>query len=299
MANSVNKEIGGVLFSIYCQDAVILPEPDPAYQLFLKKTDKTRSDICIDVELHLGGVPATRGMSKIFETSQAWSMFVRGSQYFLEFKPAGFKEPLWLTRYDLDFAEIQVYCGKKLIRDERGKTFVSNPVRYPLDQVLLMYVLSFAEGVLLHAAGVNIGGRGMIFPGKSGAGKSTLSKQFITRDSSEVLNDDRMVVRKIDGAFKAFGTPWPGEAGITLNKSMPLSGVFFIHHSSDNVIKEISPQEALERFLPVTSIPWYDQEIMSKILTFCEGLVTSVPAYDLYFKPGPEVAELLEEFKLA
>ena len=91
---------------------------------------------------------------------------------------------------------------------------VSNPVHYPLDQLLLMYTLAQREGALLHAAGVDIQGQGFIFPGKSGAGKSTLSRQLVVQKELEVLSDDRIVIRKIDGVFQAFGTPWPGDAGL-------------------------------------------------------------------------------------
>jgi hypothetical protein len=159
-----------------------------------------------------------------------------------------------------------------------------------------MYILARRQGALLHASGLYINGRGYIFPGKSGAGKSTITRQFAVRGDTGLLSDDRIVVRKIDGAFKAYGTPWPGEARIAFNKSVPLAGIFFINHGSANQIKEISPQKALARLLPVTSIPWYDREVMDKILTFCEDLISSVPIYELDFKPSVEVVDVLEQF---
>ncbi len=114
-----------------------------------------------------------------------------------------------------------------------------------------------------------------------------------------MLSDDRIIIRKMDNIFKTFGTPWPGEEGIAINKSVPLSGIFFISHGSDNRIKEIDKKEALEKLLPVTSIPWYDQEIMTKILNFCEDVISNIPAYELYFKPDFEVVDVLEKFASA
>ena len=111
-----------------------------------------------------------------------------------------------------------------------------------------------------------------------------------------MLSDDRIVAREIDGDFQAYGTPWPGEAGIALNECVPLSSIFFINHGPANRIKEISPQEALARLLPVTSIPWYDREVMEEILTFCEDLISSVPVYELDFKPSIEVVDVFEQF---
>jgi hypothetical protein len=149
---------------------------------------------------------------------------------------------------------------------------------------------------LVHAAGININGRCCVFPGRSGAGKSTLSRQFLNGTGAELLSDDRIILRKIDDIFKAFGTPWPGDAGIAENKNFPLYGIFFIHHAGENMIREIKPREAIERLMPVTSIPWYDEKTMSDILSICEDLVFNVPAYDLHFKPDKEVVDYLEKF---
>jgi hypothetical protein len=134
-----------------------------------------------------------------------------------------------------------------------------------------------------------------MFAGKSGAGKSTLSRNFQSA-GYEVLSDDRIAVRKMDKDFFAFGTPWSGDANIALNKGLPLGGIFFISHSANNVIREVTPAEAAERLMPVTSIPFYDKETTLCILAFCEDLVLHIPAYELSFKPGSEVVDLVEEY---
>jgi hypothetical protein len=164
-----------------------------------------------------------------------------------------------------------------------------------VDQILLIYFLSQREGALIHAAGIDINGKGYIFPGKSGAGKTTLLKQFVAKNHKGLLSDDRIVIRKIDNNFMAFGTPWPGEGKIAVNKSVFLNGIFFITHSSVNRIEQIKPQKAFEKLLPVASIPWYDEEIMTKILSFCNDLISNIPAYELHFKPDAEVVDVFEK----
>ena len=57
-----------------------------------------------------------------------------------------------------------------------------------------------------------------------------------------------------------------------------------------------SAQVALEKLLPVTSLPWFDRKVVPQILSFCDDLITSVPIYELHFKPDAGVANLLEEF---
>jgi hypothetical protein len=159
-----------------------------------------------------------------------------------------------------------------------------------------MYYLAMNKGLLLHAAGMDIHGRGIVFPGESGAGKSTLVRTLSGHEKILLISDDRMIVRKMDGVFKAFGTPWPGEAGFALNRSVALSAILFLYHGIENNIEKIAPKQALTKLFQVTSIPWYDREVMTNILAFCEELVLHVPAFELHFIPGAAVADFLVEF---
>jgi hypothetical protein len=158
-----------------------------------------------------------------------------------------------------------------------------------------MYMLAGRDGALIHSSGVDFHGRGYMLSGKSGAGKSTISRRFALA-GHEVLSDDRIIVRKIDGELRMFGTPWSGEAGIAVNKDLPLHGIFFLHQGVENLIKKITPAEAMERLVPVTSIPWYDKSVLSNVLTFCGDIVSACPAYDLVFRRDIDVKAVFEDF---
>lgn len=300
-------EIGGVYFSISGTGKIsnIVHEHEPAYLSFFRKANKEGNPetIKINVRLESGNMPNTEALTKIFDSGHSWAMYQDEEVYWIARKPPIYETPLWVARFDRDITEVIVYCSKKLTCEKDGERVVSNPVRYPLDHLLLMYILAQNHGAVIHAAGIEINGKGFIFPGQSGAGKSTLSRLFAARDDQknlEVFSDERMAVRKVEETFKAYGSPWPGEGGIALNKSMPLSGIFFLHHGTDgrNRIKKIKPQEILEKLLPVTSIPWYDREVMPKVLQFCEDLISNIPCFELHFTPGIEVVKLMEEFKI-
>ena len=296
MSDLINIEIAGINFSIRCRDSIILQDYDPAYKSFLKiEEDPTAIDIPIDLELNT--MPDAKHLTKIFDSGQSWSMYQNSNDYVVMLNPPAFnKKPIWMAKFDHLVKNVAVYLGDLLINKSNSRLAVSNPVKYPLDQILLMYFLSQREGALIHAAGIGINGKGYIFPGKSGAGKSTISLQFLGQDTMEMLSDDRVIIRKIDGTFRVFGTPWAGEAGIAANRSIPLYGIFFIRHGPENKIKELKPVEAFERLMPVTSILWYDPEAMDKILLFCDDLTSSIPAYNLHFKPGVEVVDVFENF---
>lgn len=295
----MNIEIAGVTFSINCQGSIPLQDFNQTYNSFLiTDHDPPDADIYVTLELHT--MPHTSKLKKIFDSGQSWSMFQNGDSYFVSLNPSAlYEKPIWIAQFDPHVKRVIVYQREFLIQGTTDSEAIPNHVCYPLDQILLMYYLAQREGALIHAAGLCFHDKGYIFPGKSGAGKSTISRQLTEIDDYEFLSDDRIIVRKMDKTFKAFGTPWPGEAGIAVNKSVDLSGIFFISQASYNKIEEIKPQKAMERLLPVVSIPWYDKEVVIKILDFCEDLISNVPVYELYFKPDIEVADVFGKFVTA
>jgi len=290
--------IAGVHFLISLEISHSLQDLEPAHQSFFAKATNHFGTHSADIRirLRLGEIPPTEKLKKLFNSEQSWSMFQDGHNHSLTLNSPAFEQPHWFADINSDFTKVTVCLNEKFVSQKNDKTVLSNPIKYPLLQILLMYILAQRQGAIIHAAGIVINGKGYIFPGKSGAGKSTMTRQFAGRRGIGLLSDDRVVVRKEEGAFRAYGTPWPGEEGIAENMNVPLSGLFFIAHGSENRIKEISAQEALERLLPVTSIPWYDRDVVPKMLDFCGDLVSHIPTYEFQFKPGIEVVDVLEEY---
>lgn len=291
-------EIAKIHFSIHSPVQISLASIKPKYKPFFE--ENARDDLVTDLDIHLvfDDFPYKRPSGEVFNSGESWSMHHDDSEYHIDFNPRKESaEPYWQARFNPECTEVHIHCSDEMIVREDDQAWVKNPVQYPLDQLLTVYHIGQRAGALIHAAGAIIAGRGIIFPGRSGAGKSTITKQFPADDTNfELLSDDRIIVRKMDENFEMFGTPWPGEAGIAKNASYPLHGIAFIHHGVKNEINRLEPAEALKQLLPVVSIPWYDEGIMKLIVAFCEGLATSIPAYDLHFKPSVEIAGFLENF---
>jgi hypothetical protein len=301
MENLTQMEIGGVNFSIDVPGKTphLLQEHDPTYQNFLGNKNNTAGAIDIKINLEVGNLPDTGKLTKIFDSNQSWLMYRQDDIYWTVLHPPAHEKPIWAARFNRDVEEVTVYCNERFTQKRNGKTVIINPVRYPLDQLLVMYLLARHQGAVIHAAGIEIAGKGFILAGPSGAGKSTLARLFnasIIQNNSgtSVLSDERMVTRKINGIFKAYGTPWHGEESTARNKCAPLSGIFFLNHGKENSAAQIKPQQALDKLLKVTSIPWYDREVMPEILSFCDDLITRVPLFELYFTPGLEAVRFLE-----
>jgi hypothetical protein len=297
MAALMNMVIAGVIFNISCRDSVILQDFPSIYQPFIKKTASDSASVTVNIRLDVHDIPDIGHMKKIFDTDDSWSMYRHDNDYIIALNPPLLeKQIVWLARFNESFSETVVYCSDMLKRETDSGIKVLSPVLYPLDQLLLIYILAENQGALIHAAGIELRGNGYIFPGRSGAGKSTLTLKFAEHKGFGILSDDRIAVRKIDKMFMSYGTPWAGEAAKAENKAVPLAGIFFISHGKVNRIDELKPRQAMERLMPVTSIPWYDEKTMTKVLFLCEDMVSNVPAYDLSFKPDNEIVDILEKY---
>ena len=297
MAVLFDMDIAGVRYLLGGEANVRLGDPKPVYLPFLNKSSGSTAPVTLDMTLTLGAkMPPVSERNRIFDGGTAWSLYRQNKAILLSFDLPGQKTPLWRVIIDADVSRATVYGGRDLVVGVHGQMQVCNPVTYPLDQILLMYALARRKGLLLHAAGFTAGGRAYIFPGRSGAGKSTLCGQFKNRQGVECLGDDRLVVRKVEESFFVSGTPWPGDAGISVNKSAPLGGIFFLNQSRRNGIRTLGTENAAEFLFAVASIPWFDRKIVSDLLDFCGDLIMRVPTYALDFKPGREVLDVLDEF---
>ena len=75
------------------------------------------------------------------------------------------------------------------------------PLDYPLDELLIMHRLTQEQAIELHSCGLVMpDGTGNLFVGHSGAGKSTTTRLWTEREDVEVLSDDRIIVRRDEGA---------------------------------------------------------------------------------------------------
>lgn len=296
MSDVIKLDIAGVTFIITCRESVLLNQPPEAYASFVTENISSDDHIRINLELTFNSIPDIKKMKKIFETEKSWTLFQNGERYLVILCPPASDKTVWAAEFNRDVKTATIFLGEPFVRKDNGNFTVSHGVFYPLDQILLMYFLAQMQGALIHAAGIEYNGKGFIFPGRSGAGKTTISGQLACSERLKRLSDDRIVARKMHNTFQAFGTPWHGEGGIAINRRVPLSGIFFISHAEYNRIEEIKPQKALEMLLPVTSVPWYDPEVMDKVLHFCDDLTSGIPAYNLSFKPGAEIADVFEKF---
>lgn len=320
MTEARSLEIAGLRFALRPEAGWRVLEDDLLYQPFLNTAEPAAQGevrVRLDFEApDLGGLPV------LFDTADAWCAYRDGQDTLIDMAPGGAPTRLWTARLHADRAQVDVYCGAPLVvcadggaashppepaarspgvhpaslavESGEGQRSLHNPLRYPLDQLLMLELLPALGGLVVHGAGAMRTGVGLAFPGRSGAGKSTLMRLMRGAEGVQRLSDDRVVLRTGAYGTRVFGTPWAGDEQLALNRSAPLGAIVFLHHASEDRLVPIDRRDALRQLLLTVCIPWFDAEGAAQGLAVCGALVGTVPAYELHFRPEPSALSVLE-----
>lgn len=149
-------------------------------------------------------------------------------------------------------------------------------------------------GFYLHSSAVVLDGKAYLFSGPSRVGKSTHTRQWqaLFGPDARVINDDKPAIRRIDGRWIVYGTPWCGKDGINENTSAPLAGVCFLKKASHNRIRRLEPLEAMQKILSQTIRKFDSAEKLDLLLDLLNCFLTEIPVYELENLPEPEAARL-------
>ena len=280
--------IADIVFSLVTET----PSPeliiDRVYKQFI--TDG-RPDISLRV--YYGTIPNYGPEEKIFDSGGTWSLCRHREGYILRdcsLEPGSLPEMLIILKSDFESGEIYIDSSDS---NQNSSPYV---LSYPLDQILMINLLSLERGVLLHACGVDDGGCGYLFLGNSTHGKSTTAKIW-SEASATVLNDDRIVVREKAAGFWMYGTPWHGDYPEVSTQGLPIHKMFFLHPGGNNLAVPKNEREALSMALTRCFPPIWNKKGMEYTVDFCHRLVEKVPCYGLDFVPDKTVVEFVRDLQ--
>ncbi|MCI5131496.1 MAG: hypothetical protein D3904_08210 [Candidatus Electrothrix sp. EH2] len=183
-------------------------------------------------------------------------------------------------------------------QQDAAKIHPIDPYRSAAESLLLQHSFINHKGIIIHAGGGSVQGKGIVFAGTSGAGKSTLSELLSASPDNRLYSDERLVIRFVDEQWNLWGTPWQGTGNIARNETSPLSALVFLRQAEKTQITELSPSAGLHRLLQVVSIPWYSAEWTNKGLAVCESLIQDIPMFELAFRPDQTAVDAVEEWAM-
>jgi hypothetical protein len=284
-------KIGGIGISIEWKGSRIVDWPHPFYKKFLSNSKPQ-----ITLKVHCAGLPR-HSSQLIFDGKKEgyWRLYRNNSKYIIETFDTMTHKTNKVCFLDPDFHSGDVYIDPESERSRRprikkGPFFSLPSLMQPLAQLLLVNLLTKEEGIMVHGLGINDRGKGIAFVGESGAGKSTLAGLWEDQERVDILSDEHIIIRKKNGQFWLYGTPWPGMAMATSSQAVRLKKIFFIGHSLEN---KILGQATAGDLFPLLFLPFWDREGLEFVLGFCQELVRTVECKKLGFVKDKKVINFL------
>jgi hypothetical protein len=277
-------------FTIEIARIVVLVETEPlsaagpAEELYSGFLSASPPDASMCFRSGMPGLPPLADM-KVLYSGPVWSMYEHEQRRLMvrHAGPPALRRPDTIGIWDDTFTSGDVF-SRGLLPSQRGASLLPEPLPSPLSQVLMICLLAQRRGLLIHGCGIDDGGRGYLFAGNSGHGKTTMARLW--QEQAVVLNDDRVVIRLIDGGLWLFGTPWHGDLRCVSAAGVPLEKIFFISHAEESQASRVVGSTAASMLLTRSFSPLWDKAGMAFTLDLLDH-------FELGFTPYGDIVDFV------
>jgi len=279
MVNKTALKIGDVSFSIVNSEHINDWEIDPPYFPFVTAE---KPDIRVNL---VRGKPDDAATRKFFGSYPIWDLYRSDRSSIIKF----YEDMPGLSRalvFSANLKEADLYFPAATDQ------FI-HPFYGPVLELLMINYLAQSRGTIIHSCGIKLGDKGILFVGESGAGKSTLAKLWHQAEDVDILSDDRTIVRKKDGEYWIYGTPWHGEAKFGAPYTAKLDRIYFIQHGAANSACQMRSAEPVQNLLTCSFPPYWDPGGMEFTMEFFSDMTATLPCYELFVKPDMGVVEYI------
>ena len=190
---------------------------------------------------------------------------------------------------------LDIVIREENYRPKRYEPYVSEATVSYMESAYQFYrELPRFDGFYLHASAVVLDGKAYLFSGHPTAGKSTHTRlwQQVFGPGAVIINDDKPALRRIDGVWYAYGTPWCGKDGINCNMKAPVAGVCFMKKAQENKIRRLSTLEAMQRVMSQTIYKFPTADKLDLFVKHLDCFLREIPVYELENRPEPAAALL-------
>jgi hypothetical protein len=287
----IRLKIADIVFSSVCEKKKTseLLNSESSYHSFLSNENPD-----IVVYGHHSVLPAItlRDKDRVFRSNIYWDVYrVEGNPVFVLRTDDASHPPYCIGVFRNNYTSGDVYYKGSYFEDI-GMQSLPHPLTFPIFHLLMISLLSKGYGVLMHACGIDEGGRGVLFTGSSTHGKTTMARLW--EKKAIVLNDERVVLRQKNGQFWIYGTPWHGEYGRISPHGVPLEKIFILRKGDENTATKLKNLDAASHLLKHCFLPYWDVDGMNFVVDFCAHVSDGVPCYELAFVPEQAVVDFVQ-----
>ena len=250
---------------------------------------------------HLDDLPEIRDWGEEIYRRLPWAIHRTPNGYLYRALPTG-REPASPTELDRrvvlfneDHTRGDFYHSEPYLQNVEEYGFHSLTL-LSSDQILLARLLAARRGLMLHASGVILDGRGFLFVGHSTAGKSTMVKML--QDHAEILCDDRIIVRQHEEGFRIYGTWSHGEVDLVSPSDAPLAALFVLEKGKQVSATPMREAEASKDLWRYTVRPLMTEDWVQATWDVLEAIPAHVPCYRLVFDLSGRVVRFLRDWRV-
>ena len=138
-------------------------------------------------------------------------------------------------------------------------------------------------------------GDAILFTAPSGTGKSTQAALWEQFAGAETINGDRSLLRRVDGAWTAFGSPFAGTSGIYRRDQAEVRAIIVLRQAPENTIRRLSAAEAFRAVYSESVLPRWHQDAHQRVISLVTEIVSEVPVYLLACTPDARPVTLLKK----
>lgn len=154
-----------------------------------------------------------------------------------------------------------------------------------------------ASGIFnLHSSVIKINNKTILFSAPSGTGKSTQANLWEKSRCADIINGDRALIRKKNGLWTAYGSPFAGSSEIYRNENAPIQTVVVLEQAPYNEIDELTPAKAFRHIYAETIIPRWNNEIHLALMDLLTDFVREVKIVKLRCLPDQSAVDLLDNY---
>lgn len=203
-----------------------------------------------------------------------------------------------LVKNDISFSD--KFNNLTVISNDTNEIITNNPNSNIFDWCNILgnifaYSILNRDAIVLHGVIIEYEGRGIIISAKSGTGKTTHARLWRDYKNAIIINGDRAICRQIGNTWYAYGSPWSGTSGESINRSVPIKAIVMLEQSIDNNVEELSPYEASLKLIERVFAPTWEVNLMNKAFDIIDNIVNDIPLLKLKCTPDKKAVEVLEE----
>lgn len=151
------------------------------------------------------------------------------------------------------------------------------------------------NAMILHAACVDTPYGGILFSGVSGAGKSTQADLWCQYGQGRLINGDRPILKKTEGGWRAYGSPYAGSSGCHLAEDCKVRAIVLPKQSKNCAIRRISGTEMFKRVFSNLTLNMWDMDYVLKVSELTRQMISEIPVYELECTKEKEAVLVLKE----